>query len=47
MTYLLVRDFAAAGIPVTVTCRVRGFSMQADYQWCAKPVSDREIQRGV
>jgi hypothetical protein len=29
MMYLLVRELAAAGIPVTVTCRVLGFTPQA------------------
>lgn len=42
MMYPLVRDLAAAGIPVTVTCRVLGFSKQAFYHWCAQPVSDRD-----
>ena len=42
MMYPLVRDLAAAGIPVTVTCRVLAFSKQAFYQWNARPVSDRD-----
>jgi len=42
MTYPLVRDLAADGIPVTVTCRVLGFSTQAFYRWTANPVSDRD-----
>lgn len=42
MMYPLVRDLAAAGIPVTVTCRVLGFSKQAYYQWCSQPVSNRD-----
>jgi putative transposase len=29
MMYRLVRDLAAEGIPVAVTCRVLGFSKQA------------------
>ncbi len=29
----LVLDLAADGIPVTVTCRVLGFSTQAFYKW--------------
>ena len=33
MTYPLVRDLAADGIPVTVACRVLGFSRQAFYAW--------------
>ena len=43
MTYPLVRDLAADGIPVTVTCRVLKFSPQAFYAWCANPVSERDL----
>lgn len=42
MTYPLVRDLAGDGIPVTVTCRVLGFSTQAFYKWQANPVTDRD-----
>jgi putative transposase len=42
MTYPLVRDLAADGIPVAVTCRVLGFSKQAFYAWCRNPVSHRD-----
>lgn len=42
MSYPLVRDLAAAGIPVTVTCRVLGFTPQAFYEWQAEPVTDRD-----
>ena len=42
MIYPLVRDLAADGIPVTVTCRVLGFSTQGFYRWLAAPVTDRE-----
>ena len=42
MMYPLVRDLAADGIPVTVTCRVLGFSTQGFYKWRASPVCDRE-----
>jgi putative transposase len=42
MTYPLVLDLAADGIPVTVTCRVLGFSTQGFYKWRAKPVSTRD-----
>jgi len=42
MIYPLVRDLAADGIPVVVTCRVLRFSPQAYYKWCSKPVSARE-----
>jgi putative transposase len=42
MTYPLVLDLADDGIPVTVTCRVLGFSTQGFYKWCANPVSRRD-----
>ncbi len=42
MMYPLVLDLAADGIPVTVTCRVRGFSTQAFYKWRKVPVSQRD-----
>ena len=42
MMYPLVRDLAADGIPVAVTCRVLGFSKQAFYQWQANPVTERD-----
>jgi putative transposase len=43
MMYPLVRELAADGIPVTVTCRVLGFSTQAFYAWKADPVSERDL----
>lgn len=42
MKYPLVQDLAVEGVPVTVTCRVLGFSTQAFYKWQADPVSDRD-----
>jgi putative transposase len=42
MMYPLVRELAADGIPVTVTCRVLGFSTQAYYKWRAAPVTTRD-----
>jgi putative transposase len=42
MKYPLVRELAAEGFPVRLTCRVLGFSMQAFYKWQARPVSDRD-----
>jgi putative transposase len=42
MSYPLVLDLAADGIPVAVTCRVLGFSKQAFYAWRAGPVSRRD-----
>lgn len=42
MTYPLVLDLAADGIPIAVTCRVLGFSRQAFTKWRANPVSQRD-----
>ncbi|WP_307427455.1 IS3 family transposase [Pseudarthrobacter defluvii] len=42
MTYPLVTDLAADGVPVAVTCRVLGFSKQGYYRWRASPVTDRD-----
>jgi hypothetical protein len=42
MSYLLVRELAAEGIPVRLTCGVLGFSPQAFYKWRARPCSDRD-----
>jgi putative transposase len=44
MSYPLVRDLAADGIPVRLTCGVLGHSRQAYYAWLAQPVSQRELQ---
>ncbi len=43
MTYPLVGDLAADGIPVAVTCRVLGFSKQAYYAWKNNPVTRRDL----
>jgi putative transposase len=43
MTYPLVRDLAAEGIPVRLTCGVLGFSTQGYYAWLANPVSARDL----
>lgn len=43
--YPLVIDCQRDGIPVTVTCRVLGFSKQAFYKWKANPISDREWEQ--
>jgi transposase InsO family protein len=42
MMYPLVLDLAADRIPVAVTCRVLGFSIQGFNKWRRNPVSDRE-----
>jgi putative transposase len=39
MMYPLVLDLAEDGVPVTVTCRVLGFSTQAFYKWRSAPLS--------
>ena len=48
MIYPLVREMAVTGarvrVPVTVACRVLGFSEQAYYQWVKRPVSGREAE---
>jgi transposase InsO family protein len=42
MSLPLVRDLAAAGVPVAVACRVLGFSRQVFYAWDADPVCQRD-----
>jgi transposase InsO family protein len=42
MTFPLVEDLAAEGVPVTFTCGLLGFSPQAFYKWRARPCSDRD-----
>lgn len=42
MTYPLVQELAADGLPVAVTCRVLGFSRQGYYKWRACPVTDAQ-----
>ena len=42
MSYPLVLDLAAGGVPVAVTCRVLGFSKQAFYAWRQNPVPRRD-----
>jgi len=43
MSYPLVRDLAAKGFPVRLSCTVLGFSFQAYYAWLRRPVSDRDL----
>lgn len=43
MTYPLVTELAAAGIPVTVTCRVLKLSRQPYYRWLANPITPSEV----
>jgi putative transposase len=42
MMFPLVRDLAAEGIPVRLTCGGLGFSAQAFYKWRSDPVCDRD-----
>ncbi|MEI6231391.1 MAG: IS3 family transposase [Actinomycetes bacterium] len=42
MMYPLVQELAVDGVPVTLSCRVLGFSKQAFYKWQANPISDRD-----
>jgi putative transposase len=44
MSYPLVRDLAAEGIPVWLICGVLGHSAQAYYAWLAAPVSRRDLE---
>ena len=43
MMYPLVRELAADGIPVTVTCRVLKIARQPYYRWLRCPVTDVEL----
>lgn len=43
MRYPLVRELAAEGFPVRLTCGVLGFSTQAFYKWQAKPICQRDL----
>lgn len=44
MTYPLVVDLAADGIPVSRSCQVLGFSTQAFYRWKSHPISNRDLE---
>ncbi len=43
MIYPLVRELAADGIPVAVTCRVPELTRQPCYRWLAAPVTAGEL----
>jgi len=45
MTYPLVSELAAAGVPVTVTCRVLKLARQPYYRWLANPVTATELEQ--
>jgi putative transposase len=44
MRYPLVRDLAAEGVAVAVTCRVLGFSKQGYFKWRRRPVCPRDLE---
>jgi hypothetical protein len=44
MKYPLVRELAADGFPVTVTCRVLKFSTKNYYRWLRRPVTPRDLE---
>ena len=43
MMYPLVKELAAGGIPVTVTCGVLKLARAPYYRWLANPVTDAEL----
>jgi hypothetical protein len=45
MMYPLVRELAADGVPVAVTCRVLNIARQPYYRWLRCPVTDRELDQ--
>ena len=45
MSYPLVRDLAADGIPVTVTCRVLNIARAPYYRWLAQPITAIELRQ--
>jgi len=42
--YPLVRELAADGIPIAVTCRVLKIARQPYYRWLATPITDAELR---
>ena len=45
MTYPLVAELAAAGVPVTVSCPVLKLARQPYYRWRSDPVRDADVLR--
>ena len=43
MSYPLVQDLAADGVPVTVTCRVLKIARQPYYRWLTDPITTAEL----
>lgn len=44
MTYPLVRELAAEGVPVAVTCRLFEFSKQSYFKGLTRPCSPRDYE---
>jgi len=44
MIYPLVRELAADGFPVAVTCRVLKLARQPYYRWLAAPITARDLE---
>jgi transposase InsO family protein len=44
MIYPLVRELAADGIAIRLTCRVLKFSPQGYFRWARRPISDRDYE---
>ncbi len=47
MMYPIVRELAADGVPVTVTCRVLKIARQPYYRWLKEPVTDADVDVDV
>ena len=47
MIYPLVRELAADGIPVAVTCRLLKLARQPCYRWLADRVTTRDLKRAL
>jgi transposase InsO family protein len=45
MIYPLVRELAADGVPVAVTCRVLKLARQPYYRWLTSPLTDRDLKQ--
>ena len=43
MMFPVVRDLAADGVPVTVSCRVLKLCRQQYYRWRSRPFTDAEL----
>lgn len=47
MIYALVRELAADGVPVAVTCRVLRLSTSGFYDWWHRPLTERQTAVAV